>query len=186
MIQRLFAVGLSLESVAGQTDAEPPSERRGVVDDLDTTIRDIRRSIFELQSPRDSADLRSQLGVIVEDITPCWASRRPCRPDGPVDTLVSPEIRPHVVAVLREALTNVARHAQASAVQVHVDVSDGVTLTVRDDGKGYHDSGRSSGLGNMAERARSLGGSFSIQAASAGGTVLSWHVPLEPRGVALA
>jgi signal transduction histidine kinase len=179
VIQRLFAVGLSLEAAAGLVpDSELARRVAGAVDDLDTTIRDIRRTIFELQSPRDSGDLRAQLGATVEEIAPALGFAPTLSTYGPVDTLVPPSVRPQLVAVLREALTNVARHAYASAVQVHLDVADDVTLTVRDDGKGYVDTGRSSGLANMADRASSLGGTFSIQAATAGGTVLTWRVPL--------
>ena len=179
VIQRLFAVGLSLQAMVGRADDDETSRRVGAaVDDLDTTIRDIRRTIFELQSPRDSGDLRAQLASTVEEVAPALGFEPTLSTYGPVDSLVPEPVRPHLVAVLREALTNVARHAAANAVQVHVDVADDVTLTVRDDGKWYEDNGRSSGLGNMAERARELGGSFVIRPATAGGTVLTWQVPL--------
>ena len=180
VIQRLFAVGLSLQAVVGQPGDDETSRRVGAaVDDLDATIRDIRRTIFELQTPRDSADLRAQLASTVEEVAPALGFEPTLSTYGPVDTLVPPDVRPHLVAVLREALTNVARHAEASSVQVHVDVADDVTLTVRDDGIGYVDTGRSSGLSNLADRARELDGAFLIRPATAGGTVLTWQVPIK-------
>ena len=115
VIQRLFAVGLSLEALAGQAaDVEVTRRVSSAVDDLDITIRDIRRTIFELQSPRDSADLRRLLQSTVDEVTPALGFAPSFSTYGPVDSLVPAAIRPHLIAVLREALTNVARHADAT------------------------------------------------------------------------
>jgi signal transduction histidine kinase len=98
--------------------------------------------------------------------------------DGPVNSGIRDELRPHLLAVVREALSNVARHAEASRVDVHLAVGTDVVLTVTDDGIGIADNGRRSGLSNMAERAESFGGSFEARRASPeGGTVAIWRVP---------
>jgi signal transduction histidine kinase len=96
---------------------------------------------------------------------------------GPVDAAVGDEVRGHLLAVLREALANTARHAQATAVEVVVAVDDEVVLTVRDDGVGYQPGERRSGVRNMTERAVSLGGTFSVRTRAEGGTELVWQVP---------
>ncbi|MBR7831258.1 ATP-binding protein, partial [Actinospica sp. MGRD01-02] len=99
---------------------------------------------------------------------------------GPVDTLVPDEVAEHLLAVLREALSNAARHARAGKVDVEV-AADGthVTLTVIDDGVGIPAGGRRSGLANLAERAQQLGGRFSADPGVDGGTVLVWTVPVQ-------
>ncbi len=102
--------------------------------------------------------------------------------DGPIDTLVPESIRPHLVAVLVEALSNVGRHARAGAVEVTVTASglpEGtVTLVVRDDGIGLPESRTESGLSNLRKRARDLGGSLTLESPASGGSVLTWTVPL--------
>jgi signal transduction histidine kinase len=99
---------------------------------------------------------------------------------GPVDYEVSDEAAEHALAVAREALSNVARHAKASKAEVDVATVDGfLVLRVTDDGLGVpQDSVRRSGLGNLADRAAELGGDFTVRPAEGGGTVLEWRVPL--------
>ena len=91
---------------------------------------------------------------------------------------MGPDLRPHVLAVLREALSNVSRHAGASRAEVALDVGADVVLTVTDDGIGIPHGGRRSGLRNLTERAESCGGSFEVRRAGPdGGTVAIWRVP---------
>jgi len=101
------------------------------------------------------------------------------RMEGLLDTDVPREIADHVVAVLSEALTNVARHAGADRADIVLE-TDGreVRLTVSDDGVGVPEGGRRSGLRNMAERAGQLGGALELGSGAEHGTVLVWHVPL--------
>jgi signal transduction histidine kinase len=95
-----------------------------------------------------------------------------------VDSGVRTELRPHLLAVIREALSNVARHARASRASVTLEVGNEVVLTVTDDGIGISDEGRRSGLANMAERAEEFGGTFEVRRAGPeGGTVAVWRVP---------
>ncbi len=103
------------------------------------------------------------------------------RLDGLLDTAVDDEIGEHLQAVVREALSNVARHARASQVTVAIDVDDVLCLRVEDDGVGIPQGGRRSGLRNMSERAEKLGGSFTAEPRPDGGTTLIWRVPLTDR-----
>jgi signal transduction histidine kinase len=180
VIQRLFAVGLALDNAARMAARPEVAERiTAAVDDIDATIKDIRRTIFELSAPAGSSDLRSELAGVVEAATPALGFAARLQTEGPVDSLVSAATRPHLLAVVRETLSNAARHAQATDVAVRLEVSDEVVLTVSDDGRGYVDTGRRSGLRNMAERAESLGGRFEVaRAGPDGGTVATWRVPL--------
>jgi signal transduction histidine kinase len=101
---------------------------------------------------------------------------------GPVDTLVNTELGDEVTAVLREALSNVVRHASASTVEASVAVRGAeVVVTVRDDGTGMPETDRRSGLGNLAARAHERGGTFAIEAVSPHGTLVRWSVPWEAR-----
>ncbi|MEV8503559.1 ATP-binding protein [Actinoplanes sp. NPDC051475] len=98
---------------------------------------------------------------------------------GPVDSAVPDDVVPELLAVLREALSNAARHAQASAVRVSVRAADGeVVIRIEDDGVGTDPAAARGSLINMGERARDLGGVFEIGPGPTGGTVLSWRVPL--------
>ncbi len=180
VIQRLFAVGLTLENVSRMTVRPEVTQRiTGAVDDIDATIKDIRRTIFELSAHASADDLRTELGEAVAVATQALGFAPRLQTSGPVDSLVRADVRPHLLAVVREALSNVARHAQGHSVVVHLAVGDEVVLTVTDDGTGYVDGGRSSGLRNMTERAEALGGSFEVRrAGDDGGTVAVWRVPV--------
>lgn len=95
----------------------------------------------------------------------------------------SPEVAEQALAALREALSNIARHAEASQADVSVDTDSEGFLTVRvtDNGTGIPSGGRRSGLRNLASRAEKLGGELRLEAADAGatrpGTRLKWRVP---------
>jgi signal transduction histidine kinase len=184
VIQRLFAVGLTLENVSRLTIRPEVTDRlTGAVDDIDSTIKDIRRTIFELSAPPTSTDLRTELGEALAVIAPALGFNPRLRTEGPVDSGVRPELRPHLLAVIREALSNVARHARASRAKVTLVVGDEVVLTVTDDGIGITDDGRRSGLANMAERAEAFGGTFEVRRAGPdGGTVAVWRVPARTSG----
>jgi signal transduction histidine kinase len=179
VIQRLFATGMQLQSTVPHT-SRPEVTRRinAAVDDLDDTIRDIRRSIFELRTPVGTT-LRSQLRATVEEAAGPLGFRPVLETSGPVDSAVPDDIVPEILAVLREALSNVARHARAGSARVSVRAADGqVIVRVEDDGAGTDDSHARGGLANLQDRARDLGGTFSIRPAAGGGTVLDWRVPL--------
>lgn len=182
VIQRLFAVGLALENASRMAVARPEVAQRisGAVDNIDATIKDIRHSIFELSTPAGSTDLRAVVSETVAGLLPILGFAPDVDLSGPVDSGVPDTVRPHLLAVLHEALANVGRHAAASAVDVTLDVGEQITLTVRDDGKGIADTPRRSGLRNMRDRAEQLGGHFEVRPGAAGGTVLTWQVPSRP------
>jgi signal transduction histidine kinase len=178
VIQRLFAIGLTLENAA-RLAVRPEAAQRisTAVDDIDTTIKDIRRTIFELSAPTESSDLRTKVSQAVTDLAPALGFTPRLVTEGPVDAIVSDDIRPHLLAVLREALTNVARHAGATEAEVVLSAGDEVVLMITDDGVGYRAGPRSSGVRNMTDRAASLGGTCSVTRRDGGGTEVEWRVP---------
>ncbi|WP_225823953.1 GAF domain-containing protein [Streptomyces naphthomycinicus] len=183
-IQRLFATGMTLQS-AGRFIEHPEASERVLraVDDLDETIKIIRSAIFGLRARTGGAGdgLRSRVVRVVGEETPVLGFAPSVRMEGLVDTDVPRETADHVVAVLSEALTNIARHAHADRAQV-VLTADGheVSLTVSDNGVGIPEGGRRSGLRNMAERAEQLGGHLDVSGPGGGGATLCWRVPLIP------
>ncbi|MEU5536181.1 GAF domain-containing protein [Streptomyces sp. NPDC020362] len=183
-IQRLFATGMTLQS-AGRFIEHPEALERVLraVDDLDETIKIIRSTIFGLRAREGGAGggLRARVVRAAGEAAPLLGFAPSVRMEGLLDTDVPREIADHVVAVLSEALTNVARHAHADRAQVVV-TTDGhhVSLTVSDNGVGIPSEGRRSGLRNMAERAEQLGGRLDVGSPDGGGARLTWRVPLPP------
>jgi signal transduction histidine kinase len=185
-IQRLFATSMSLQGAYKITQKPAVAKRIGqAISDLDDTIKVIRSTIFALHSHELAEDEapspRARVIEACERVAEQLGFSPSVRFSGPVDTLVSEDVADHLVAVLREALSNAVRHAQASKVDVEVSV-DGThaKLTVIDDGVGIPAKVRRSGLANLAERAEQLGGGFGTHPGADRGTVLSWSVPLEP------
>jgi signal transduction histidine kinase len=163
--------------------AKPEVARRvaQAVTDLDETIRVIRSTIFSLnahQMDQDSAGVRAEVIGICERATAVLGFPPGVRFAGPVDTLVGEQVGEQLFAVLREALSNTARHAGASKVEVDVSAdTKAITLTVTDNGAGIPEGGRRSGLANLRERAEQLDGTFTTTPRADGGTVLIWTVP---------
>jgi signal transduction histidine kinase len=182
VIQRLFATGMALEgAVRGMEPPEKAERVRRAVDDLDATIREIRTTIFALQQPAPQAGEGLRAALLTG--TRMAAGTLGFEPEvtfrGPVDTLVPAGVAEQLLAVCREALANVAKHAAATSVTVAVDAEpDGVRLVVTDDGRGLPADGPRSGLANLAGRARDLGGTFSATSPPEGGTVVEWWAPL--------
>jgi PAS domain S-box-containing protein len=181
VIQRLFAAGLGLQSSLTWI-SEPKAYERvsDSVDVLDETIREIRNTIFSLSMPDEYGQtLRSHVLDVVQQVQGALGFEPGVEFIGLVDAGVPSRFVPHVVACVREALSNVARHAQASAALVQLNVSDdSLAVTVSDDGVGIGSPRRSSGLGNLGDRARLLGGTFEIANVPTGGTRVEWAVPL--------
>ncbi|MFC3993291.1 GAF domain-containing sensor histidine kinase [Actinoplanes siamensis] len=180
VIQRLFATGMQLQATV-QHVAHPDAAKRisAAVDDLDDTIRDIRRSIFELRTPVGTS-LRREIRDLVDTAAGNLGFRPALDTCGPVDSAVPDEIVPEVLAVLREALANAARHAEATSVRVSVAAHAGeVMVRVEDDGIGADPARARGGLMNLRRRAEDLGGSFGIGPGPHGvGTLVTWRVPL--------
>ncbi|MDB1087310.1 GAF domain-containing protein [Streptomyces sp. ACA25] len=182
-IQRLFATGMTLQSTVRFVQHPQASERLvRAVDDLDETIKIIRSTIFGLRA-HDAGPATQGLRVrtfkAIEQAMRSLGFTPVLRMEGLIDTDVPATVADHVVAVLGEALSNTARHAQARTAEVALVVASGtLTLTVTDDGVGIPEGGRRSGLRNLEERAEKLGGSLTIERPSAGGTRLVWKVQL--------
>ena len=184
VIQSLFAVGLTLQSVVGDPSTPTGGKIAAQVDAIDSTIRQIRLAIYKLSSPPSAAtySLRARINTLVRETLDGEQLDSRLEFSGPVDTLVDTELGDDVAAVLREGLSNVVRHAHASTVEASVAVRGAaVVVTVRDDGVGMSDTERRSGLANLAARAHERGGSFVIEPASPQGTVVRWSVPWEAR-----
>lgn len=182
VIQRLFATGLQLQGVRGQVVSPVVAERLdAAVAELDTTIRDIRATIFALQHPGGES-LRSRLQALVREYSDVLGFLPSLRVDGPVDTAVPAAVADQLLAVLREGISNAARHARAGSVAVDVRADPvEVVLRIEDDGVGLPAHRDESGLANLRRRARDLGGSLGLEDRPGGGTVLEWRVPLQRR-----
>jgi signal transduction histidine kinase len=184
VVQQVFAVGLSLQGTINMArDPEVAARISGAVDTLDAVIRQIRTVIFDVSPPTLTATgLRGEVQAVVREVSRGLGFEPAVRFDGSVDAIRDRDIRRAAVAVLREALSNVARHARATEVQVDVVVAEGcLVLRVRDDGLGLSvdpvsDAGK--GLRNMRSRAEQVGGTFDIHPGPDGtGTVLEWMAP---------
>ncbi|MGY4099909.1 GAF domain-containing protein [Nocardia sp. R16R-3T] len=181
VIQRLFAVGLSLQGTAQRARApELKARLTETIHDIQSIVQEIRHSIFDLHSPTtaDAPTLRKRLHGIVADMVGESGLRTTIRLAGPL-TVLAPPLSEDVEAVLREAVSNAVRHASATTVSVHLRVRDDVMIEVTDDGVGLPDDvARLSGLANLATRAEQAGGSFRVVKGPDGGTVLRWSAPL--------
>ena len=180
VIQRLFAAGMTLQTTLPfAARAEVSSRITQAVDEIDETIRDIRRTIFALEA-------RSRRGVRVDIFARVDAAREvlgfapELRLEGPIDSAVPETTADHLLATLHEALSNVAQHAGASKVDVVVEARDELLLLVADDGAGLPERIEpGQGLRNMERRALELGGRASVRPGEGDGTVVEWRVPLD-------
>lgn len=181
VIQRVFAAGLSLQSVVPRVE-DPGARRRigEVIGQLDETVRDIRTTIFDLHSTEEAGQAtglrRRVLDIVTETAGP--ALHPAVRMSGAVDNLVTGELAADVEAVTREAVSNAARHSGAAHVTVTLDVTGEVVVEVVDDGRGIDPRAARSGLRNLEDRAVRRGGGTSVEALPDGGTRLRWWAPL--------
>jgi signal transduction histidine kinase len=188
VIQRLFATGMSLQGITPLVAEPGAADRvRRAIDELDNTIRDIRSAIYTLQSREEPEQpgVQARIVEVAEEMTAALGFPPWLRIDGQLDAQVPAEMGEDMLAALREALSNVARHASAGMAEVTVQAGADLVVVVRDDGTGMTGAARWSGLVNLARRAAELGGSLSVAPAPGGGTRLEWRVPLpggpEPR-----
>ena len=183
VIQRLFASGLSLQSLVPRVAPELRGHLAEQVDAIDSAIAQIRTAVFTLGSRAESAapGLRSQVLEVVSELTPHLPSTPRLAFSGPVDLTIGGDLASDVVAVIREGLSNVARHAQATESSVEVSiVGEDVLVRIEDDGLGIApETTRASGTSNLAERAAHHGGSFGLEPRTPRGTVLLWRATLQ-------
>ncbi len=194
VIQRLYATGMSLEGATPLISRPEVALRvRTAVDAMDETIKDIRATIFALQARRTEKPpgTRARVLAVADEMAGPLGFAPSLRLSGPLDDLISGELAEHLLTALREALSNVARHANASRVDVTIEIGgrgagrkdgDSAILRVRDYGIGINDVVERSGLRNLAERAKQLGGTMQVARHPDGGTELEWKAPLSRTG----
>ena len=180
VIQELFALGMSLQSQAARSDPATAERVNGYADTLDDVIRKIRTSIFGLQQPRQApASLHARLIDIIEEHAPQLGFTAGISLAGTLDQSPDEALAHDILAVTREALSNCARHARATAVSISLALRDGlITLDITDNGRGLGTPARSSGLASMRRRAESNGGTLQLTTPDGGGTRLSWTARL--------
>lgn len=178
VIQRLFGTGLSLQALAAQLPAHAAAIA-AQVGEIDAAIADFRTAIFTLRTS-DAGSVRHRLIDVVNELVPLLPSPPRIAFAGPVDLLVTGALADDIIAVVREALSNVTRHAHANSAEVSVSVTASlVTVVVDDDGVGVPENlPRSSGTANLLKRAHAHGGACDIERRSTGGTRVSWRAPL--------
>ncbi|WP_436995643.1 GAF domain-containing protein [Streptomyces sp. enrichment culture] len=181
-IQRLFATGMTLQSAARLVQHEGAAERvTRAVADLDETIKIIRSTIFGLRARDEDTgpSLRARVARTVGETADTLGFPPRLSMEGLLDTDVPPGVAEHVMAALTETLSNAARHAHATRVEVSLQATaDEVILTVTDNGRGIPEGGRRSGLRNLEERARSVGGALETGRPDGGGSRLVWRAPI--------
>lgn len=178
VIQRLFAVGLTLQGAAPR--ARVPAVRESVyssIDDLQEIIQEIRSAIFDLHAgPSRATGLRHRLDKVIDQLA-IPALHTTVQYTGPL-SVVDTVLANHAEAVLREAVSNAVRHANATSLAINVSVEDDVRVEVVDDGVGISGDITESGLRNLRQRADDAGGEFTVENMPTGGTLLRWSAPL--------
>lgn len=180
MIQRLFATGLSLQGLSRLVDDRTASDRiQQSVNELDDTIRDIRGVIFALQArERGDESLRVAVLAAAQEASATLGFEPRVHFEGAVDSVVVGDQRDQLLTVLREGLTNIAKHADASAVDIYLTAASDIGLRLVDNGKGpgpKREGGQ--GLENMRQRANALHGRMSLTPGAENGSVLTWTIP---------
>jgi signal transduction histidine kinase len=180
VIQRVFASGLALQAVLGRVgDADVRRRLQGVIGQLDETVRDIRTTIFDLHtagSDDGTSTRRRLLDVVVA--TAGDAVEPTVRMSGAVDALLTGDLAADVEAVVRELVSNAARHSGGRHVTVTLEVTDRVVVEVVDDGRGVDPQRARSGLRNLEDRALRRGGGLTVDRLADGGTRVCWSAPL--------
>jgi signal transduction histidine kinase len=181
VIQRLFATGLSLQGTARLAQRPDVAARiQDAVEDLDVTVKHIRTVIFGLETATTRGDgVRHKAMTLTREASGALGFLPEVTFGGAVDTMVPDDVARELLATMREALSNVARHARADHVLVEIESGPPeIVLRITDDGGGIPERpGGGLGLRNMASRAEALGGRFAVQSGAAGGTVVEWAVP---------
>lgn len=178
VIQRLFAVGLTLQGAAPR--ARVPAVRESIyssIDDLQEIIQEIRSAIFDLHAgPSRATGLRHRLDKVIDQLA-IPALHTTVQYTGPL-SVVDTVLANHAEAVLREAVSNAVRHANATSLAINVSVEDDVRVEIVDDGVGISGDITESGLRNLRQRADDAGGEFTVENMPTGGTLLRWSAPL--------
>jgi signal transduction histidine kinase len=181
VIQRLFAAGLSMQSLRRFTNDPVALDRiNAVTTELDETIRELRDTIYSLHGmAQDAGTLSSQILAVIKEGAQSLPFAPRIRLSGPIDGPLADGLRSSLLAVISEGLSNAARHAQATSIDISVNAQDQrIKLVIADNGCGFSKPARRSGLDNLKERAALLGGKFSVRSTPGEGTRLRWTVPV--------
>lgn len=183
VIQRLFATGLGLQAFGSAHPRQAATIERHVTE-IDAAIADIRNAIFTLRTRETTQTMRHRLLDVVTELSTGLGMAPQVTFAGPVDDIIRGELGDDVIAVLRETLSNVTRHARATTVSIEVLAAEtSVTVTVKDDGAGLSTREKAaSGTANLRERARARGGAFELTPRQTGGMRARWHVPVPRTG----
>ncbi len=181
VLQHLYGIGLTVQSIAAGADPVVTVRLDDVVDEIDKIIAAVRTIVFTLGSSSERGALGQELGDVVAQASRVLGFTPTLRLEGPVESVLSDAVRGEMVTILREALGNVARHARATQVEVVIAVrGEAIAVSVADNGTGIPDDGvkpGGHGLASLRSRARALGGECTLANAPTGGAVLSWSVP---------
>ena len=180
VIQRLFAAGLSIQSLRRFTTGEPALNRiDAVTAELDETIRDLRNTIYSLRASSGEQELlSSRILQSVRNASKSLSFAPHLTLTGAVDSVLDDGTVANTLAVISEGLSNAVRHSGALAIGVSVSVADGMlTLMIEDNGRGFSDPVRGNGLVNMEQRALELNGLCTVKSSPEQGTTLVWSVP---------
>ncbi|MFN0029349.1 MAG: PAS domain S-box protein [Acidimicrobiales bacterium] len=180
VIQDLFATGLRLQSLSIQAPTNLALRLEEIVDRLDQTIRQIRTTVFRLESRHaNHTSLLAQATNVIDEAGRVLGYRPAFRTCGAIDTIATPAYTEHLIPTLREWLSNIAHHAQATRVDIELALQETtLTLTITDDGIGIApDDPTGNGIRNLTERAQQLGGTMTINPNPPNGTTLTWTVP---------
>lgn len=182
VIQRLFGVGLHVQSIASRAPRDISTDLAEALSEIDRVIDRIRATIYQLGMGSEDRGLRDRVVSLVQELSSVVGLNVEVSFEGPVDTAIATEVAEHLVATIRESVTNIVRHAHAAHAEVAINVDGGrCRLTVRDDGDGFDQSNvrqGSLGLTNLRTRAEKLAGTFVVETGGSGGTSLTWQVPL--------
>ena len=182
VIQRLFALGLTLQGIAARLPASAAGQIGQTVSEIDLVITQVRSTIYELGMGNESRGVRDEVRALTDELGAVLGFDAALAFEGAIDTLLTGPVVEQLLATVREALTNVAKHAQATRASVHLAVdTTGCRLTITDDGVGLGGAGDADGglgLPNLRRRAEKLKGTLTIEDVPGGGTVLTWSVPL--------
>jgi signal transduction histidine kinase len=181
VIQRLFAAGLSIQSLRKFVSAREPLDRiTTVTAELDATIRELRDTIYSLRSvPQITPSFTSSIFALVADVFDGHPLQPVVQLSGPLDSVIEARWADHVRAILLESLSNAVRHADADSIMVSLQaLPDRLELTVSDDGRGFERTAAESGLANLRRRAELCGGNLTVSSAVGEGTVVLLTVPL--------
>lgn len=177
VIQRIFGVGLALQATMGQiSDQNTRTDISDVIDDLDRCIAALRSAIYRLESSSDEHEIHQKVLELVARFAPALGFMPAVQFEGPSEVNLAGLVAQDTLKSLRELLSNVAKHASATRVDILLHISDELVLTVTDNGLGIGPSVESTGNGlrNLASRADAHGGEFRWRCGETGGTVATW------------